>query len=160
MIAEDIYASVRGQREWTRDRPKPEHLSHIGIAGVEIVDARRTHGFNYNTLIEAYIKDDLLKRLVPIDGLASVCSGEPAVLYRTREAEIAMTGEEIYRMCRNALTPEEFEAIVAQVGAIWELHDDFYDPDTGEALQPQVEVPGYAHLTEDFDEDEGADLRH
>jgi hypothetical protein len=40
-----------------------------------------------------------------------------------------------------ALSPEEFTAICDAVGAIWEMHDDFYDPATGQAFQPKIRVP-------------------
>jgi len=148
----------RGERLWHRDRPKPEHLAYLGPIGIEVVDANGTRSYDPNGAVHAFCIHDQHESLRPIDGLKSVCSGEPAVLYRTWEAEIALTPEEVYRLTMRALTPDEFTAICDAVGATWALHEDFYDPYTGIAEQPQVPVPGWEHLTEDAEDEERLSL--
>jgi hypothetical protein len=128
---------------------------------VEIVDRTGTRSYNPDSVFGVFGCDELHRSLIPVEGARSICSGDPAVLYRTHEAEIALTPEEVYRLTMRALTPEEFKAIYERVGYIWELHEDFYDPDTGFAEQPQVPVPGYEYLTDHMmdEEDEVEDLR-
>jgi hypothetical protein len=74
--------------------------------------------------------------LKPLPGAESVISGEPAVVYRADGNTIPMTVEELLRFIRHDLHPEEFRILLAKYGAIHEIHDDFYDPRTGEAWQP------------------------
>ncbi len=74
--------------------------------------------------------------LKPLPGAVSVISGEPAVVYRADGNTIPMTVEELLRFMRHDLRPEEFRILFAKYGGIHEIHDDFYDPRTGEAWQP------------------------
>lgn len=129
----------RGERNWHRDRPRPAELDYLGPLGIEIVDARGTVSYDPNKVAIAFIGQREDKNLVPIEGKVSVISGGPAVIYRTQEAELALTPDELGRLARRSLTPDEFFAICDAVGAIFELHDDFFDPDTGEAFQPADE---------------------
>jgi len=129
------------------DRPtlNPDHLAYLGPIGIEVLDQNGTHSFTPNDIIVAFARDNIQDTLKPIDGLQSVCSGEPAVVYRTAEAEFALTPAELRRLTFRALTPAEFMAIQDKVGGIYDTHDDFYDQRTGEALQPVVlatERPG------------------
>jgi len=126
------------------DRPplNPKHLKHLGPIGIEVLDQNGTHKFDPNGIIIAFLRDGLLEKLKPIDNLGSICSGAPAVMYRTAEAEFALSPDELHRLQMRALTPEEFKAIRDRVGEVWEIHDDFYDPETGEAFQPKIPVPG------------------
>ena len=127
----------RGNRVWHRDRPNPEELNRLGYLDIEIEDANGVNLYDPNSAIGEFLGRGKWKDLVPIDGLFSVCSGEPAVYYRTHEAEIALTPAEVFRLNARSLTPDEFFAICEAVGAIWEIHDDFHDAETGEALQPK-----------------------
>lgn len=74
--------------------------------------------------------------LKPLPGTSSVISGAPAVVYKAEDYAIPMTVEELLRFIRHDLRPEEFRVLFAKYGAIHEIHDDFYDPRTGEAWQP------------------------
>lgn len=74
--------------------------------------------------------------LTPIDGTFSMLSGEPAVVYRTDELEIPLSVDELVRFMAHDLKPSEFRVLIEHFGEFHEIHDDFYDPDTGEALQP------------------------
>lgn len=66
---------------------------------------------------------------------SSMLSGEPAYLYRTSELEVALTGEEIRRLTRRDLHEQEFFKLREAFGLFFEIHEDFYDETTGEALQ-------------------------
>lgn len=72
----------------------------------------------------------------PKADVLSELTGAPAYVYRTSEATLRLTRQEVERLWMHNLTVEEFRKLYATHGAIYELHDDFYDPDTGEALQP------------------------
>lgn len=128
-----------GNRTWSPRSPKPPELSRMGPAAVEISHAEGTLSLDQNRVILMAL-DGRLGDLGPVPGLSSVCSGEPAVIYRTDEAEIPLTPDEARRLVARALSPAEFAAIRESVGVVWEMHDDFYDPETGEALQPKIEI--------------------
>jgi hypothetical protein len=76
----------------------------------------------------------------------------PAAMRAEVGARDPMTHREEYVACPNcliglvmtSLTPQQFLRAREQGGDItrWYLHDDFYDPDSGEALQPKM--PGLA----------------
>src|SRR5215204_1738464 len=70
---------------------------------------------------------------------------------RTRPVEIfelPEKGAQLYRLCTQchhrlinyALRPLEFFNLAAIHGHSFHLHDDFYDDDTGEATQPEIEI--------------------
>lgn len=122
------------------DKPplNPDHLSYLAPIGIEVLDQNGTHSFTPNDILVAFARDNIQDTLRPIDGLQSICSGEPAVIYRTAEAEFALTPEELRRLTFKSLTPAEFMAIRDKVGDLFDIHDDFYDQRTGEALQPLI----------------------
>lgn len=70
--------------------------------------------------------------------LKSMVSNEPALLLRTFEADIPLTGEEMRRFVCRALEPSEYHALYAAYGDIYDLHDDYYDPESGEAFQSAI----------------------
>ena len=77
---------------------------------------------------------DTLKAL---PGAESVISGKPAVVYCTMDMKVPLTTEELKRLVALDLAPEEFFALRNHFGDAPEWHDDFYDPETGEAFQPR-----------------------
>lgn len=77
-----------------------------------------------------------IERMKPIDR-ESFLSKEPALLYRSGDLEIALTGEQIHRLAMSALTPDEYGRLVEQFGKAFEWHEDFYDEASGRALQPK-----------------------
>lgn len=74
----------------------------------------------------------------PLKDVPSEVSGQPAYRVRTSEAELKLTPEEVIRLWRRDLEPNEYFVLVGTHGDIYEIHDDFYDPATGVALQPQT----------------------
>ena len=123
---------------------------------IKIIDANGIWLFNPTSLLWAFIElerglsNELspdkvpLYKLSPTDDKPSICSGTPGILYNVtwpEPFELALTPDEVYRMTRRALTSREFFIIREAVGNIFEIHNDFYHPETGEAFQPGVEVP-------------------
>jgi len=67
----------------------------------------------------------------------SVLSGRPGYLYRTYDGiEVALAEDEMVRLLRHALRPAEVLSLHRQFGAFFETHADFYDENTGVAVQP------------------------
>ena len=73
------------------------------------------------------------REYVPIE---SVISKKPAVVYRACDYEIPLDPLELDRFLRRDLNPEEFFILFNIYGNLHEIHEDFYDHDTGESMQP------------------------
>lgn len=82
-----------------------------------------------------------LAELSPVPGRSSVVSGEPALVYRAETVELALSPDEMHRFLDRSLTPDEYFAIRGRYGMFFEIHEDFYDPGTGEAFQPVTGEP-------------------
>lgn len=76
----------------------------------------------------------------------SELTGVPGYRYRTDQVDLCLAKAELVRLVAHALRPDEYFRIRGRHGLFHEIHEDFYDPDTGEAFQtiPIKEV--------DFDE--------
>ena len=74
--------------------------------------------------------------LSPLRDTNSLISGLPAVIYRADDYELALTPEELFRFMKHSLMPAEYFAVRDHAGMIHEIHDDFYDVETGAAFQP------------------------
>ena len=75
--------------------------------------------------------------LVPRPGVPSVISGRDAVTYRSEDVAIELAPDELLRLMAADLKPDEYFRVRDRVGVFFEIHDDFYDEETGEALQPK-----------------------
>jgi hypothetical protein len=82
-----------------------------------------------------------LRKLTPIPGCISILSGNPGLILRTHDVEITMTAEEIHRLFDHSLREDEYFALRDHYGIFYEIHDDFYDLETGTALQPVTGNP-------------------
>lgn len=132
--------------------PKNRRRECLPILRKEIEDANGVSVFDPNGLVMALLTDlDRLLEMPPLadagptssgpagsagSGRASDLSGEPAVLYRSDDLEIALTPAELVRYIAHDLAPEEYFALRERFGMHFEIHDDFYDEETGEAVQP------------------------
>lgn len=78
------------------------------------------------------------KKLPVLDPVGpSVLSGEPGYRYRNGDGiDIILTAEELLRFMRHDLQPKEVLKLHETYGVFYETHDDFYDEETGEAIQP------------------------
>lgn len=105
----------------------------LGILDLDIVSATETRRFDPNGIIMALLDGTLIagEPLYP-----SILSGQPGFLYRNHELQFALTGEELQRFVSHSLGAEEFFKLYRAFGEFHEIHDDFYDPDTGDLLQP------------------------
>lgn len=122
-------------------------LCVLPILRLEVAHAEGVSMFNPNSLIAAFLREDGAPATWrPIGGpflrdaapLASVISGQPAVIYRSLGWQIPLTIQELRRLVLRALQPEEFQTLYRIYGPIHEIHEDYYDTVTGEALQPAI----------------------
>jgi len=118
--------------------PDDQRADDLGI-DIEITYAeaggRKTVRLDPNGLKIAVLTGQLPGPIEPLPDATSICSGRPAVLYRTWEATLALTPDELERLVLHNLTPLEYMAVREHAGEIYDIHDDFYDPDSGIALQ-------------------------
>lgn len=115
-----------------RNRTARADLSPIGI---EIRHAGGTMTADPNLLALACLNGEIADFRPTSE--VSLLSGQPAIIYCTDSLEIPLTPDEVERLTFRALTPEEFGRLLEHFGMEYEWHEDFYDPDTGEALQPR-----------------------
>jgi hypothetical protein len=113
-----------------------ENPEIIDFIRIEIHHAGGVKAFDANTLIMTCLNTPAVISTLMSPGEPSVLSGEPALRYKTFQFETWLTSEEIYRMTMRNLEPEEALKLIDLYGPVFEVHDDFYDSETGEALQP------------------------
>lgn len=123
------YSSISHER---RNRISRKDLFPIGI---EIEHASGIKATDPNLLTLACLIGEV-KALRP-GGAVSLISGRPAIIYRTDSLEIPLTTDEVERLVLRALTPAEFAILLEHFGMEHEWHEDFYDPETGIAMQPR-----------------------
>lgn len=68
--------------------------------------------------------------------LQSELSGKPAFGYRTDQVTLALAEDELLRLMRHDLRPDEVKQLMETHGVFHEIHSDFYDHETFKALQP------------------------
>ena len=73
------------------------------------------------------------------EGTHTLEDGSPAIQYTSDSMDVLVSKGTLKRLLCHALTPPEFLYLYAQFPKAYELHDDFYDPVTGEAFQPNGE---------------------
>lgn len=107
---------------------------------IDITHAEGTDSFDPNTITIRMIEEPEYLSSLKSTGDISILSAEPGVIYKTDEFEACLTAGEIGRLTMRALTPSEFKGLrrAFKGQRIHEIHDDFYDQDTGEAMQPKV----------------------
>lgn len=107
--------------------PKNRRASALPDWMIEIVDADGIKSFDPIGLLIYTIKhgDEFLK-LKPIKGLYSDVSNQGAVLYRSYNVELAVSPEELYRICAYALHRNEYEKLRQSFGNFREIDREHY----------------------------------
>lgn len=103
------------------------------ILDIRIEDQTSSQKFDPNSLIIALVSDKL-KLGDPIR--ISVLSGKPGYRYRDSDVGFILTKDELFRFIERDLTPDEYFKLRDKFGMFFMIHDDFYDEETGEAIQP------------------------
>ena len=110
--------------------------SDLGVLDIEVVSALGAERFDPNTIIFTAFAG-YLAQLPSVPDIVSDISGEPALVYRTQQVNLYLTPGELHRIVMRSLAPAEMFALRAKYGDFFEIHADFYDARTGEALQPK-----------------------
>jgi hypothetical protein len=72
--------------------------------------------------------------LAPRHHVPSLLSGAPSVQYVSDDIAIDLAPDELLRLIAFALRPAEYATLRAHFGMFFEIHDDFYDEFTGQAV--------------------------
>lgn len=117
--------------------PAPDACKALGPIQLQVESAEGVQEFDPNSLILAILREPgCFGTANP--STPSELSGAPGFIYRTNEVELRLSLDELRRLTLRALNPPEFFALAKAHGIFFELHDDFYDETTGEALQPNI----------------------
>ena len=104
----------------------------VGGAGVTRVDLNQVAMYGYGR--ELPFGD-------PLPDVPSMLTGQaPAYIVRTFEVEMALAPRELLALWRRELSPEQFFKLRDAFGIFFEIHDDFYDDETGQAFQPMSDT--------------------
>lgn len=60
------------------------------------------------------------------------------IVYQSPEISMPLTPDEVRRVVLRNLQPEEYKALKKKYGIFYEIHEAFYRPGTGEAIQPKL----------------------
>lgn len=118
----------------TKYPPSNRSETGLGVLEIEITGAAGTLKLDPNRAAMIGYSGEL-----PIEDPCwpSTLSGEPGFRYRTCDGvDLSLTPPELIRLLRHDLAPEEVLELHNAFGAFFETHDDFYDEQTGAALQP------------------------
>ncbi len=95
--------------------------------------------FTPNGLTSVAYHDELPKTWQPCT--TSLLSGHPGVIFQEDNIQIPLTVSELRRLICLALRPAEFFALLSRFGEFFSIHDDFYDFESGIAVQPMIPIP-------------------
>lgn len=126
--------------------PKNRVNTPLKILRIEIRHADGVLVTDPNEAIMKAVDGDLL-HLAPLKDKVSDISQKPAVIYAADDLEVAVTPEELDRLVRHDLTPQEFLCLRDKYGVAFEWHDDFYDLDTGFSFQAVAGRAGRLTIT-------------
>ena len=128
--------------EYTGFTPRNRTEKPLPLLRIEIRHANGVLAYDPNSLITAAIRDPVsILGCKPLKDAVSVISGHPAVVYAADDVEAPMTTTEVLALVHLSLQPAEYFALRERFGIFHEIHDDFYDLETGLALQPNGHFP-------------------
>ena len=106
-----------------------------GLDAVElhVVHSKGTLRMDANTAL-VYAATGTLPLGGPIG--PSCLSGQPGFLFRTCEVQLLLTEEELYRILRRDLWPDEVLSLRRRFGSFFEVNDEFYYQTAGVAKHP------------------------
>lgn len=119
------------------EKSRPDDDGGLTYLDIDITSAIGKDRYDPNTVIQA-AQEDQLEALLPVDGLTSDISGEPAVLYRTCAIRLQLTPAELQRLTLHTLEPHELTALLEKYGEFYEIDQSFYDYSNGRQMQPNA----------------------
>lgn len=127
---------MTAQRYSAKYPPKNRTDTGLGVLDIELRDRRTTRMLTPNDAALVG-HTGALNLTYPVGH--SILSGEPGFGLRTCEIALVLTGDELLRLFRRSLRPAEVQTLLERYGAFHEIHSDFYDEESFEALQPMDE---------------------
>jgi hypothetical protein len=107
--------------------PKNRRPTELPILHLEVEDKNGVKVFDPNGIV-LWILEHGEETLAPFP---------PGIVkYRSLDLEIPLRLEALVQLVLLNLTRVQYFALLNQYGMAFEWHEDFYDPDTGIALQP------------------------
>ena len=106
---------------------------------VKITDKNETKVYCLNCLLSEYLDGNLRLENNP-DFVDDITNENGAVKYESEDESYVLEKKTLGRLISCNLDPDEYFALVEKYSADnFSLHDDFYDPDDGFAIQPVVQ---------------------
>lgn len=123
--------------------PKNRLAEELGPIDLRIIHGDGEERVDPNEVIVIILtKKDWLLSLKPLPDTTSLLSGEPALIYRADDMAIPLTTRELYRLMTRDLFAHEFFKLRDHFGDFHDIHDDYYDHDTGVAIQSMADRTG------------------
>lgn len=124
--------------------------SDLGILDIEITSQAGVSVLDPNTAAVTASTGELPFG-APMPDVHSTISGRPAYRFRTDDIEMALAPDELLRLWQRDLHSNEYFQLRNEFGVFFEIHDDFYAEDTGEAIQPMFERPEVGEIPKEVD---------
>jgi hypothetical protein len=124
------------------DRYPPKNRTNrtdLGAIDIEIGAHRTTLRFDANQIIKSVLDDELFPALgdpIPAEVEGSILSGKAGYRYSDIDVEMVLERGELERLIRHDLTPDEYFKLRAHFGMFFMIHEDYFDAETGEAIEP------------------------
>jgi hypothetical protein len=118
--------------------PKNRKANPLPVLWLEVEDQNGIQVFDPNKIV-LWDMDGGTERLKPFDLEPDLRNqAHKCVIYRSDNIEVRLTPVQLHRLISLSLKPSAYFQLVNLFGMAHEWHEDFYDPDTGEALQPRT----------------------
>lgn len=115
--------------------PKNRKAQSLPILEIRITSKDKTLVNDPNSNI-VMVAGGAYPKMEPIPGLISEISGKPAYKIETDNLELHLSFDEMDRFFRHDLEPSEYYYLRDKYGMFFDIHNDFYTEDSGEAWQP------------------------
>lgn len=119
-----------------KDRSDAVCNLHLGVIDIEIIGAQNVIKATPNSLI-VWAVSGFEGLGEGFGNLKPDLGGEGEVFeYRTSGVSLRLTKPKLKDLLFRALSALDYFVLRESFGIFHEIHEDFYDPETGEALQP------------------------
>ncbi len=120
----------------THDGSALHNSNTLGVVDIEIVGLNTVVRGTPNSIIP-WALEGFVGLGEGFHDLQSDLSGDGAVFqYRSDQVRLLLTIEKLLHLLSRNLSAEDYFALLEKHGSFFEIHDDFYDYETGQALQP------------------------
>jgi hypothetical protein len=115
--------------------PKNRAAQSLPLLEIKVECVEGLVTFDPNSLAMAVVDGTLFQRMLTPVG-KSFLSDRPGYRFRDDDIAVVLHADEIKRLVCHELSSEQYFKLREHFGMFFLIHDDFYDPETGEAMQP------------------------